>query len=942
LETFEYEAEDGECELGLNCLALKQVHCIAEKHMTQAIVPSSLEEITCADFDELLTDIGDLYTHISPPEASHHESSTDPSNNWSITLLAAPYHISGSHKTTTVAVAPDQVVQEVICAPEFGTELPLFPLSHDLSSTSQPNYHSLQSECLSSPFGSPHHSLVVCRVLSTQLVAAKQGQRHNLFQSRCKVKGQVCRFIIDGGNCNNIVSVLLVEKLGLKMHRHPHPYYMQWLNNSGIVKVTYMVRLPFSIGDYNDEVDCDIVPMQACHLLLGRPWQFDVDSLHFGRSNKYSFVHKEKKVILVPLTPEDIHASDVARMNREESEKRKMSETHNNSKGENPKPLHSIKPTENKRLPQNTKCLLVTKGDLREIQNTTAQFFVLLHKDTLISTNTLPSTLPTAVLDLLQEFEDVFPDEVPDGLPPIRGIEHQIDLVPGASLPNRPAYRTNPDETKEIERQVKDLMDKGYVRESLSPCVVPVLLVPKKDGSWRMCVDCRAINAITIRYRHPIPCLDDMLDELCGSIIFSKIDLCSGYHQIRMKIGDEWKTTFKTKFGLYEWLVMPFGLTNAPSTFMRLMNHVLREFIGKFVVAYFDDILIYSKSFDEHIDHIRQVLTTLRAEKLYGNISKCTFCTDRVVFLGFVVTAEGIQVDEDKIKEIKDWPVPKNVSQVRSFHGLAGFYRRFVKDFSTIAAPLNNLTKKEVPLLWGDEQERAFQELKTKLCEAPLLQLPDFGKTFEIECDASGIGIGGVLLQEGKPIAYFSKKLNGPHLNYSVYDKELYALVRVLETWQHYLFPKEFVIHSDHEALKYLKSQGKLNRRHAKWIEFIETFPYVVKHKHGKDNIVADALSRRCALVTQLDTKVLGLESIKTLYADDSDFNESFSHCIAEKGWDKFYIHDGFLFRTNKLCILACSIRGVLLQEAHAGGLAGHFGVKKTLDMLSDHFFGHI
>jgi hypothetical protein len=198
--------------------------------------------------------------------------------------------------------------------------------------------------------------------------------------------------------------------------------------------------------------------MQACHLLLGRPCQFDVDSIHFGWSNKYSFIHKEKKVVLVPLTPEDIHASDVARMKREESEKRKMSETHNNSKGENPTPSHSKKPTENKRVPQNNECLLVTKGDLREMRNTTASFFVLLHKDTLFSTNSLPSTLPTAVLDLLQDFEDVFPDEVPAGLPPIRGIEHQIDLVPGASLPNRPAYCTNPDETKEIQRQVKELL----------------------------------------------------------------------------------------------------------------------------------------------------------------------------------------------------------------------------------------------------------------------------------------------------------------------------------------------------------------------------------------------------------------------------------------------------------------------------------------------------
>ena len=330
---------------------------------------------------------------------------------------------------------------------------------------------------------------MVRRILSTQFVAAEQGQRHNLFHSRCKVKGQVCRFIIDGGSCNNIVSAMLVEKLGLQTHRHPHPYHMQWLNNSGTVKVSSTVKLSFSIGDYHDEVDCDIVPMQACHLLLGRPWQFDVDSVHFGCSNKYSFIHKEKKVVLVPLTPEDIHASDVARMKREESEKRKMSETHNNSKGENSKPSHSIQPTTNKRVPENNECLLVTKGDLREMRNTTTPFFVLLHKDTLFSTNSLPSTLPTAVLDLLQDFEDVFPDEVPAGLPPIRGIEHQIDLVPGASLPNRPAYRTNPDETKEIQRQVKELLDKGYVRESLSPCAVPVLLVPKKDGSWCMCVD---------------------------------------------------------------------------------------------------------------------------------------------------------------------------------------------------------------------------------------------------------------------------------------------------------------------------------------------------------------------------------------------------------------------------------------------------------------------
>jgi hypothetical protein len=215
-----------------------------------------------------------------------------------------------------------------------------------------------------------------------------------------------------------------------------------------------------------------------------------------------------------------------------------------------------------------------------------------------------------------------------------------------------------------------------------------------------------------------------------------------------MKLGDEWKTTFKTKFGLYEWLVMAFGLTNAPSTFMRLMNEVLHAFIGKFVVVYFDDIFIYSKSIDEHIDHLRVVFNALRDEHLFGNLEKCTFCTDRVSFLGYVVTPQGIEVDHEKVEVIHGWSIPKILSHVQSFLGLARFYRHFVKDFSAIVAPLNELTEKGVPFSWGTRQENAFDMLKDKLTHAPLLQLPNFNKTFELECDASGIGLGGDMLQE--------------------------------------------------------------------------------------------------------------------------------------------------------------------------------------------------
>src|SRR5207244_3482548 len=466
-----------------------------------------------------------------------------------------------------------------------------------------------------------------------------------------------------------------------------------------------------------------------------------------------------------------------------------------------------------------------------ELSNETC--YALVCKHAFFSIDDASIALPPAVANLLQDYVDVFPPEISPGLPPMRGIEHKIDLIPGASLPNRAAYRANPEETKEIQRQVQDLLDRGYIRESLSPCSVPVLLVPKKDGTWRMCVDCRAINNITIRYRYPIPRLDDMLDELSGAVIFSKIDLRSGYHQIRMALGDEWKTAFKTKFGLYEWLVMPFRLTNAPSTFMRLMNEVLRSFIGKFVVVYFDDILIYSKSHDEHLEHLRAVFNVLREACLFANLEKCTFCTDRVSFR------------------------------------------------------------------WGPAQQRAFDALKSTLTQAPLLQLLDFDKTFELECDASDIGIGGVLIQGGKPVAFFSEKLHGPALNYSTYDKELYALVRVLQTWQHYLWSREFVIHSDHESLKYLKGQANMNKRHTKCIEFIESFPYIIKHKKGKDNVIADSLSRRYTMLSQLDHKIFGLEIIKGLYATDLYFKDAFANCREGRTWQKFLLRDGLLYRSN-------------------------------------------
>lgn len=387
------------------------------------------------------------------------------------------------------------------------------------------------------------------------------------------------------------------------------------------------------------------------------------------------------------------------------------------------------------------------------------------------------------------------------------------------------------------------MLEAGTITNSSSPYASPVVLVKKKDNTWRLCVDYRNLNSMTIKDRFPIPLIEDLMDELGGSSVYSKIDLRAVYHQVRMDQADTHKTAFKTHSGRYEYMVMPFGLTNAPATFQSLMNSVFKPFLRNFVLIFFDDILIYSKSVEEHKHHLQQVFEVMRANKLYAKQSKCDFVTTHVEYLGHYIEAAGVSTDPSKIKAIVEWPKPKALKQLRGFLRLAGYYRRFFKIFGRIARPLTMLTKKDA-FDWNDEAQEAFVELKSALCQAPVLALPDFTKQFVVELDACGSGIGAVLMQEGHPIAYISRHLKGKQLHLSIYEKELLAVVFAVQKWRHCIFHDHFIIRTDQRSLKYLLEQRLNTPIQQQWLPKLMEFDYEIQYRQGTDNLAADALSR--------------------------------------------------------------------------------------------------
>ncbi|KAA3463936.1 DNA/RNA polymerases superfamily protein [Gossypium australe] len=537
---------------------------------------------------------------------------------------------------------------------------------------------------------------------------------------------------------------------------------------------------------------------------------------------------------------------------------------------------------------------------------------------------------------------DVFPEELPR-LPLVKEVEFGIELIPGIAPTSVAPYRMAPLELKELKVQLP----------SYSPLGAPVLFVKKKDGSMRLCIDYRQLNKAI----YPLPRIDDLFDQLKGATVFSKIDLRSGYYQLRVKEQDVPKIAFRIRYGHYEFLVILFGLTNAPAVFMDLMNRVFQPYLDKFVVVFIDDILVYSRNESDHAEHLRIVLQILRDKQLYAKFNKSEFWLREVRFLGLIVSGKGIRLDPEKVLAIVEWKSPRNMTEVRSFLGLAGDYRQFMKGFSMIATSMTKLLHKDVNFEWIEKCQQSFERLKTLLTEAPILVQPESGKEFVVYSDASINGLGCVLMQEGKVVAYTSRQLKPHEKNYLTHDLELAAIVFALKIWRHYLYGEKCRIYTDHKSLKYLMGQKDLNLRQRRWLKLLKDYELVIDYHPGKANVVADALSRKSlyalrvmntilslsddgAILTELRARPLFVQQICEAQRNDSEMLAKRAQCESGTNSEFRVSSDGCLMFHDRICIPKDDelIREIL-QEAHSSYLSVHPGSTKMYNDLKKFYW---
>lgn len=505
-------------------------------------------------------------------------------------------------------------------------------------------------------------------------------------------------------------------------------------------------------------------------------------------------------------------------------------------------------------------------------------------------------------------------------------------------------YRHSPELKTEIEKHVQEMIQSGIVTPSNSAFSSPLIMVRKKDGTWRSCVDFRHLNMLTLKSKFPLPVIDELLDELKGASWFSKLDLRAGYHQIRLAPGEEHKTAFQTHSGHFQFNVLAFGLTGGPATFQAVMNATLALVLRKCVVVFFDDILVYSASLEEHIDHVKQVLQLLQQNQWKVKLSKCEFTKCSIAYLGYVVNEHGVSTDPSKVADVENWPTPTILKELRGFLGLSGYYRKFVRQYGMLSQPLTNLLRKNTPFVWSPEAASAFQCLKKALVSAPVLALPYFSQQFVIETDACDIGVVAVLLQQGHPVAYVSKGLGPKTKGLSTYEKEYMAILLAVEQWRTYLQHAEFLILTDHSSLAHLEDQ----RLHTPWQQKVFTkllgLQFKIKYKKGVDNRAADALSRKPhveeSLLAFSHLQPAWMQEILDIYNENEQAKQLLLKLLVQSEPDDHYsLRNGLIRYKERIWLPSDSELTLKLLDAfHTSPIGGHSGIPVTLRRLKQLF----
>ncbi|RLN03399.1 uncharacterized protein C2845_PM13G02930 [Panicum miliaceum] len=725
-----------------------------------------------------------------------------------------------------------------------------------------------------------------CTLSLNAIAGTEEGEALRL---RSLVKNKVMLMLVDSGSSRTFVSSAFLQKVGISPLPAPAKS-VKLANGDVLLSDQYVPKMEWWVQGYSFFTDMRVLELGAYDCILGFDWLKQFSPItHHWENRTMEFMDRGLSIKLQGIKPASL---------------------------------------ELKELPATQLAKWYAGNDI----------WALAIVDTNPSTAT--DSCPPQVQEVLDAYHGVFDD--PQTLPPPRVYDHTIPILPGAVPVNSRPYRYSPLHKDEIEKQVKALLAAGLIIPSTSPYASHVLLVQKKDGSWRFCVDYTKLNDITIKNRFPMPLMDEIVDELAGAKLFTKLDMRAGYHKVRMQPNDEHKTTFKTHHGHYQFRVMPFGLTNAPAIFQCLMNDVLDPFLRKFVLVFLDDILIYSPTLELHVVHLRQVLSKLRDHKLYMKRSKCSFAQTTLEYLAHVIYDKGISTDTSKTAATVAWPIPSNVTELRGFLGLTGYYRKFVKHYGLIAKPLTQLLKKK-QFQWSQEAQLAFEKLKQAMTTTPVMALPDFVVPFVVETDASDIGIVPVLMQKEQPVAYMSKALGPAHKNLSIYEKEFLALIMAVEKWRPYLQRQEFLIRTDHKSLSYLCEQNLHSDMQRKAMTRLMGLQFKVVYKKGRHNCAADALSRTghvFSLQAMSEAMPLWIQEVLNSYTTDPKAQVLLAQlAIKSPDGHGFELHQGLIWCKGKIWIANNSaLQTRLLAAFHASPIGGHSGTKATYHKLK-HLF---